>query len=238
MYQGRRILAVVPARGGSKGVKLKNLRPVGGVPLVALAGKVAEQCDFIDRAVVSTDHDEIARVAEGAGLLAPFRRPEALSGDRIGDWDVLTHALQEMETRDGVTYDVVLMLQPTSPSRKPEHVRDCLVKLVAGGFDSVWTVSETDSKGHPLKQFVIGDSDAMEYYDPAGAHIIARQQLKPVYHRNGIAYAITRQCLVEQKSIKGARCGALVIEGPVINIDTEYDLALADFLIGRGLAKI
>lgn len=235
MFEGRRVLAVVPARGGSKGVKLKNLRPVGGVPLVALAGKVAAQCDFIDRAVVSTDHEEIARVAEEAGLAAPFRRPESLSGDRIGDWDVLTNALQEMEARDGATYDVVLMLQPTSPSRKPQHVRDCIAKLVAGGFDSVWTVSETDSKGHPLKQFTIGDGDAMDYYDPAGAHIIARQQLKPVYHRNGICYAVTRQCLLEQKSIKGVRCGALVIPGHVINIDTEYDLALADFLIARGL---
>jgi CMP-N,N'-diacetyllegionaminic acid synthase len=236
MYQGKRVLAVVPARGGSKGVKLKNLRPVGGVPLVALAGKVASQCDFIDRAVVSTDHDEIAKVAEDCGLLAPFRRPESLSGDRIGDWDVLTHALQEMETRDRATYDIVLMLQPTSPSRKPDHVRDCTAKLVSGGFDSVWTVSETDSKGHPLKQFTIAADDAMNYYDPAGAHIIARQQLKPVYHRNGICYAITRHCLVEQKSIKGERCGALVIAGNVINIDTEYDLALADFLIARGLA--
>ncbi len=236
MFKGKRVLAVVPARGGSKGVKLKNLRPVGGVPLVALAGKVAAQCDFIDRAVVSTDHDEIAKVAEGAGLLAPFRRPESLSGDRIGDWDVLTHALKEMETRDGVTYDIVLMLQPTSPSRTPKHVRDCIEKLVSGGFDSVWTVSETDSKGHPLKQFVVKQDGEMDYYDPAGANIIARQQLTPVYHRNGIAYAITRQCLVEQKSIKGVRCGALVIEGNVINIDTEYDLALADFLIGRGLA--
>lgn len=236
MYKGKRVLAVVPARGGSKGVKLKNLRPVGGVPLVALAGKIAAQCEFIDRAVVSTDHDEIARVAEQAGLLAPFRRPESLSGDRIGDWDVLMHALREMETRDGATYDIVLMLQPTSPSRTPKHVRDCTEKLVSGGFDSVWTVSETDSKGHPLKQFVVRPDGEMDYYDPAGAKIIARQQLTPVYHRNGIAYAITRHCLVEQKSIKGTRCGALVIEGNVINIDTEYDLALADFLIARGLA--
>jgi CMP-N,N'-diacetyllegionaminic acid synthase len=236
MFQGKRVLAVVPARGGSKGVKLKNLRPVGGVPLVALAGKVAAQCDFIDRAVVSTDHEEIAKVAEGSGLLAPFRRPESLSGDRIGDWDVLSHALQEMERLDGVTYDIVLMLQPTSPSRKPQHVRACMEKLVTAGFDAVWTLSQTDAKSHPLKQFVVQPDGGMDYYDPAGADIIARQQLKPVYHRNGICYAITRQCLLEQKSIKGARCGALVIEGNVINIDTEYDLALADFLIARGLA--
>src|SRR6476661_10558924 len=100
MIDNRRVLAVVPARGGSKGIKLKNIRSIGGIPLVALAGKVASQVKAIDRAVVSTDHDEIARVAEEAGLAAPFRRPEALSGDRIADWDVLHHALLTMEKID------------------------------------------------------------------------------------------------------------------------------------------
>jgi len=233
MFGSKRVLAVVPARGGSKGIKLKNLRTVGSVPLVALVGQVAEQCEFIDRAVVSTDHEEIARVAVTAGLSAPFFRPESLSGDRIGDWDVLTHALQAMEALDGARYDIVVMLQPTSPSRTSQHVRDTVTRLVEGGFDAVWTVSETDSKGHPLKQLVVDAGGRLDWYDSAGATIIARQQLKPVYHRNGIAYAITRSCLLEQKTIKGARTGALVIDEPVINIDTEYDLELADFLVAR-----
>lgn len=233
MFADRRILAVVPARGGSTGIKLKNLREVGGVPLVTRAANVALALDFIDRAVLSTDHPEIARVGAAAGLEVPFMRPEALSGPTIGDWDVLVHALHEMERLDGATYEVVVMLQPTSPSRTPEHVRSTVERLVEGGFDAVWTVSETDSKGHPLKQHVIGEGGELSLYDPAGAAIVARQQLKPVYHRNGIAYAVTRQCLVEQKTIRGKRTGALVIEGPVANIDTELDLAFADFLLAR-----
>ncbi len=76
---------------------------------------------------------------------------------------------------------------------------------------------------------------ALDYYDPAGAQIIARQQLTPVYHRNGIAYAITRECLTEQKTIKGKRTGALVISGHVVNIDTPFDLKVADFLFSEGL---
>jgi len=234
MFEGRRVLVVVPARGGSKGVKLKNLREVGGVPLVALAGRVAKALPWVDRAIVSTDHEGIARVAEQSGLACPFMRPEDISGAIISDWQVLSHALTEMERIDGVTYDVVVMLQPTSPGRTPEHVTATLAKLVEGGFDAVWTVSETDSKAHPLKQLNVAPEGSLSYYDPAGATIIARQQLTPVYHRNGIAYAITRDCLVAQTSIMGAKPGAVVVEGNLPNIDTELDLDWANFLVARG----
>jgi CMP-N,N'-diacetyllegionaminic acid synthase len=233
MYRTRRVLAVVPARGGSKGIPLKNLRTVGGVPLVGRAGKVANALDWVDRSVVSTDHEEIARTAEAFGLSAPFRRPESLSGPVIGDWDVLDHALRTMEALDGVTYDIILMLQPTSPTRQPADVERTIEVLVDGGFDAVWTVSETDSKSHPLKQFTVAADHVLDYYDPTGAAIVARQQLKPVYHRNGIAYAFTRECIADQKTVKGKRLGAVIIDRPVANIDTELDLEWCEFLLGR-----
>jgi CMP-N,N'-diacetyllegionaminic acid synthase len=233
MHKGKRVLAVVPARGGSKGIPLKNLRTIGGISLVALAARAALAVKEIDRAVVSTDHEGIAAEAERAGLAAPFRRPEDLSGPTIADWDVLHHALLTMEMLDGVEYGIILMLQPTSPSRTPEHVLRSISVLTDGGFDAVWTVSETDSKAHPLKQLAVGPDRELDYYDPAGATIVARQQLKPVFHRNGIAYAFTRECLLEQKTIKGRNTGAFVIEGPLSNIDTELDLAWAEFLFSR-----
>jgi CMP-N-acetylneuraminic acid synthetase len=93
MLKGRRILVVVPARGGSKGIPLKNLRVVAGKSLVAWAGSVASELPYVDRAVVSTDHAAIAETARSAGLAVPFLRPESLSGDRVADWDVLHHAL-------------------------------------------------------------------------------------------------------------------------------------------------
>lgn len=231
MYEGKRILAVVPARGGSKGIKLKNLRPVGGMPMVARVGSIVREINWIDRAVVSTDHDEIARVAEASGLDAPFRRPEALSGDRIGDLDVLIHALVATEAFDGCRYEVVIMLQPTSPLRRSEHVTATIKKLVDEDLDAVWTVSETNPKSHPLKQMVIGADGQMDYYDPAGSQIIARQQLSRVYHRNGIAYGIRRHCLLEQKSIKGEKTGAIVLDGDFISIDTELDISLTEFVM-------
>lgn len=233
MIDGKRVLAVVPARGGSKGIPLKNLRPVGGRPLVALAGDIARAVPEIDRRVVSTDHAEIVRVAGEAGLDAPFLRPEAIAGDRIGDYDVLMHALEVMEKADGVRYDIVVMLQPTSPLRTVDDVSRTIRMLVDGKWDSVWTVSATDSKGHPLKQLTLRTDGTMGYYDPRGAEIIARQQLTPVYHRNGVAYAITRECLMGQGTIKGARSGALVIDGENISIDTEDDIAMVEWVMQR-----
>lgn len=236
MLMDKRVLVVVPARGGSKGIPLKNLREINGVPMVGLVGDVVCKLPWVDRAVVSTDHQKIADVATQHGLNAPFIRPEPISGDRIGDIDVLTHALLATEDDDGTQYDVIVMLQPTSPLRKPEHVEETVKKLLLNGLDAVWTVSETDSKAHPLKQLTL-DDDRLGYYDEAGANIIARQQLATLYHRNGIAYALTRECLLEQKVLKGRSSSALVLDGDFVSIDTEWDIELVEFILSREAAK-
>ena len=232
MIGGRTVLAVVPARGGSKGIPLKNLRKVAGRSLIAHVGRVIREVPEIDRAVVSTDHAAIAQEAENVGIAAPFVRPDSIAGDFIGDLDVLSHALLATEAIDRRTYDIVVMLQPTSPLRTAGEVFATIRMLVEGGWDSVWTVSPTDTKAHPLKQLTVSDG-ALDYYDPSGAEIIARQQMKPVYHRNGVAYAVTRACLLDQRTIKGKRAGALVIEGHHVSIDTEWDLELVEFLLAH-----
>jgi CMP-N,N'-diacetyllegionaminic acid synthase len=232
MIAGAKVLAVVPARGGSKGIPRKNLRTIRGRSLVALAGDVALAVPEIDRRIVSTDDAEIARAAEAAGIDAPFMRPTEIAGDRIGDWDVLAHALQATEQLDATRYDIVVMLQPTSPLRRAEDVSAVIRMLVDGKYDSVWSVSSTDLKAHPLKQLVLREG-RMDYWDERGAQIIARQQLEPVYHRNGVAYAISRDCLLGQKTIKGARTGAYIVAGEHVSIDTEQDIELIEFLLGR-----
>jgi len=224
------VLAVVPARGGSKGIPLKNLREIEGRSLVARVGDVVSAVPEIDRAVVSTDHATIAKVAEAAGIAAPFVRPHAISGDCIGDYEVLVHALEATEVFDRRRYDIIVMLQPTSPLRTPAQVSAAIRMLVEGGWDSVWTVSPTDSKYHPLKQLTVVGSE-LAHYDPAGAKIVARQQLEPVYHRNGVAYAMTRECLLVQKTIMGSKAGALIIDGEHVSIDTEHDLVVAEMML-------
>jgi CMP-N,N'-diacetyllegionaminic acid synthase len=232
MYKDKRILAVVPARGGSKGIPLKNITMLAGKPLLAYTAEVISLLPMLDRAVVSTDHQAIVDVAIQYGLAAPFRRPEDLSADIVADWDVLVHALLTMEQLDTCCYDVIVMLQPTCPLRQPQHVIWVLESLLGGEYDAVWTVSSTDGKSHPLKQLIIKDG-LLDYYDPDGRMVVARQQLQPVYHRNGAAYAITRECLMNKRNIKGDRCGAVVVDEPLANIDTMIDINFAEFLINQ-----
>ncbi|MFC1929762.1 hypothetical protein ACFLW6_02700 [Chloroflexota bacterium] len=145
---------------------------------------------------------------------------------------MLTHALLAVEKEEEKEYDVIVMLQPTSPFRRAEHVWKTVKKLVDSGCDSVLTVSETDSKNHPLKQLLI-DGDRIDYYDKAGKHIIARQQLKPVYHRNGVAYAVTRECLLVQKTTIGRVALAVVVTDPIVNIDTPWDMQFAQWMLSQ-----
>lgn len=200
--------------------------------MVGLVGDIVRELPVIDRAVVSTDHEEIASVAEKHGLDAPFRRPENISGDRIGDIDVLTQALHATEKDDGKIYDIIVMLQPTSPLRKAEHVAATISKLVDDELDAVWTISESDSKAHPLKQLKF-ENGQLDYYENTGAKIIARQQLNPLYYRNGIAYALTRACLLDQQELMGGKTGAVLIDGHVVSIDTEWDIELVEFILSR-----
>lgn len=226
--RNQEILVVVPARGGSKGIPLKNLSTVGGESLISLVAKVINQLPMAHKAIVSTDHKDIADEAVRVGLEVPFLRPVELSGDRISDVDVLTHALKEMERGDRV-YSWIVMLQPTSPLRKVQHVIDTINKLLTCKYDSVLTVSETDSKSHPLKQLRL-ESDRVRYFDDAGKAVVARQQLETLFHRNGIAYGMTRECLLDQKVVIGNICGSVLIHEPVISIDTPLDLAYANWL--------
>lgn len=237
MLKEKRLLAIVPARGGSKGVKLKNIHPLLSRPLISYVGDIVRQANCFDRAIVSTDHPQIAEVARMAGLQVPFFRPEHLSGDRIGDYEVLIHVLEEMERLDGVTYDVVVMLQPTCPLRKPAHVTATVTKLVDEGWDAVWTVSRTDLKYHPLKALAISQDGKLGLFDARGSAIIARQQLEQTYYRNGAAYTFSRRCLLEEKTTLPSHSSAIVVDDPLISIDTLDDFASVERVMQQGFGS-
>ena len=121
------------------------------------------------------------------------------------------------------------MLQPTSPSRTADHIYQVLDKMIDGDYDSVWTISEIDKKYHPLKQIEIKDG-MMRLYDSKGLEIIARQQLSQLYYRNGVAYLIKREVLIDNQSLIGKKPGAIVLDGYFANIDTISDLEIAEKL--------
>ena len=236
MINNKKVLAVIPARGGSKGIKYKNLRKFNNVPLVVIAGKIGLATPEIDQVVVSTDNKKIAQVSKENGIPVPFVRPDELSGDLIGDVPVLKHSLFEMERINKTSYDIIVMLQPTSPLRKVEHVSSTIRLITENNYDSALTISETDSKSHPLKQLEYKDGK-VSFYNKKGSEIVARQELSPVFHRNGIAYAIKRSALIEEGKLIGRNTGANLIKENCISIDTEFDLELTEYLVNASLKK-
>lgn len=230
MFQQKTVLAVVPARSGSKGIPHKNLRPLAGQSLIARAAECLGALPWLDARVISTDSPKYAREAEKHGLAAPFLRPPALSTDGASAVDTMLHALQECEAIYAKRFDIVLIIEPTSPFRRPDDIEAAVALLNESGADSVVSVSPLDTKGHPAKVLRI-ERERVYYYEDRGAGVVARQALEPLFWRNGLCYALTRRCLVEQKAIFTRNTAPLVVPRPVVNIDDPIDFAWAEFLL-------
>ena len=223
MIGKKKIIAIIPARGGSKGIKLKNLKKIKGKTLVTIVGEFVKKIKGIDKSVISTDHPKIAKIAIDSGLTFYSFRSKKLSGDRVSDTKVVLETLLQVEKREKNKYDIVLMLHPTSPLRKIKDVIGAIKLLINKKYDSVWTVSKTDTKYHPYKQLVL-KKNKLSYFSPKGKTIIARQQLSDVYHRNSAAYVVKTDFLKKNKKIFGNNTGAYILKDKQISIDTVQDL--------------
>ena len=226
MFKSKKILAVVMARGGSKGIKLKNLKKLKGKSLVAIASEFCKNMKIFDKSIISTDHTRIGKEGKLNGLEFFFQRPKGISGSLVADEKVLRHALITAEKFFKLKFDIIVSLPPTSPLRKKNDVLKAIKLLIKNKNDSVWTISETESKSHPMKQLIL-NKKKINFYEKKGASIIARQQLSKVYHRNGCAYVITREALLNKKKLFTKNTGYLIIKSPQISIDTLDDLKLA-----------
>lgn len=182
MISGGRVLGLIPARGGSKGVPRKNLRLLGGKPLLQWTAEAARGSRYIDRLVLSTDDDEIAELGLSLGLDVPFRRPADVSSDEASARDVIEHALGHL----GEAFDLLLYLQPTSPFRTTGDIDGCLGRLVASSADSC--VSVTESPAKPDWLFFIGaNSQLIPALEKPPR--LRRQELQVAYELNGAVYA-------------------------------------------------
>ena len=229
MFNGHSVLVVIPARGGSKGIPLKNIAPLAGRPLLDYTTELARTASWADACVVSTDHAKIASIAQKVPGIDVVWRPQELAGDAVGDTDVLKHALKEAVQAHNHLFDIIVMLQPTSPLRTLTDVTRTLELLIEGDADAVWTLSPTDPTFHPLKQLKLSEDNELSFFDPIGIGVIARQQLSAAYHRNGVAYALRSDFLTRADSLyaEGKTLG-VVVDGPHISIDTPEDLALVE----------
>jgi len=237
MYLGKTILAVVPARSGSKGVIDKNLRHIDGVSLIGRAGLCLNQLKWLDSKIISTDSESYILEGKKFHLDAPFIRPKELSNDRATAVDTITHALLESEKAYNTTFDAVLIIEPTSPFRNSKDIENTLKEMVIHDADSSISVSPLNSKYHPLKALKI-TSESISHYIKRGEDITARQQLNRLYIRNGVCYAVTRSHLLEKRSLFSNSTRSYVINREIVNIDDPIDIEWAEYLIKKKLVKL
>ncbi|HVU91349.1 MAG TPA: acylneuraminate cytidylyltransferase family protein [Jatrophihabitans sp.] len=235
------VLAVVPARGGSKGLPGKNVRPLAGLPLIGHSLRAAELVPSVTRCVVSTDSPEIAQVAAGLGGDVPFRRPAELAEDATPMAPVLRHALAAVEEQEGRRYDLVLLLDPTSPARDPAEIEAAVGRLLEHpGWDGVVSVSAPTF--HPVWVGVRDAQDGrLERYFAEGTGVTRRQELDRYLRINGNFY-VWRAAFVRRLENswfdEGVHGMVEIPEARAFAIDYAYEFDLLEALIAQGLINL
>ncbi|MGE4553642.1 MAG: NTP transferase domain-containing protein, partial [Desulfovibrionaceae bacterium] len=225
------IYGFVFARGGSKGVPGKNLRPLGGRPLVARAVETGLACPRIDRMFVSTDDPAIAEAARAAGAEVPFLRPAELAGDKTPERLAWRHAIQALGGPG--SFDVFVSLPCTAPLRAVADVDACLDRFLEGGADTV--IAVTEAAHHPSFNMVrLDDAGYAALAMPLPGGVANRQQAPRLYDITTVAYVTTPEFVLRTDSYFQGRVRTVTVPAErALDIDTELDLAFAEFLLDR-----
>ncbi|MBN2458161.1 acylneuraminate cytidylyltransferase family protein [Candidatus Woesearchaeota archaeon] len=231
MYKNIRVLAVVPARGGSKGIPKKNIIELNGKPLIAWTIEAGKQTTYIDRMIVSTDSKEIAEVAKRFKADVPFIRPDYLSSDTASSVDVLLHAIDYLEEK-GEIYDYIMLLEPTSPLRTTEDIEKSIEMLESNtDAESIVGVAKAESS-HPLFSVTITDSGFIRPFSGEELKHIRRQDIKDVYFLEGTIYTSKIDALRKRKTFYHERTLPYIVERyKQFEVDEETDLVCIEALM-------
>lgn len=225
-------VAIIPARGGSKGLPRKNLRLLAGKPLIAYAIEAALSSKFIGRVVVSTESEEIAQVASQYGAEVPFLRPAELACDNSPEWLVWQHAIRTLETADpSRKIELFVCIPPTSPLRSVGDVDACIQSLRDGDADIVITVKPAERSPY-FNIVVLDQAGYARLLIPSDGAIYRRQEAPPVFDMTTVAYAARPEFVLKAKSMFEGRVKAVVVPPErAVDIDTEMDLRFAEFIL-------
>jgi CMP-N-acetylneuraminic acid synthetase len=237
MSDKKNVLGVITARGGSKGIPGKNIKELGGKPLIAYTIEVAKKSNLITHLIVSTDDEEIAGVCRKYGAEVPFMRPKELAEDATPHLPVMQHAISFMEKKLGIPFAVAVILQPTSPFRLVEDIDTTIAKLIEAGADSAVSLCEMESNVHPMKAKKL-DGDRVIPYCMKEEEGIRRQDLPVAYKRSGAVYAIKRDVLMKSKRLYGDMVvGHVVPKERFVDIDNPLDWVKAEYVLKDLRAK-
>ena len=237
------VLGVVTARGGSKGIPGKNLKQLGGKPLIAYTIEAAITARIFDRLILSTDDPAIASAGRDLGCEVPFLRPAELARDDTPHLPVLQHAVEWLHTHERYRPDVVMILQPTSPLRRPDDIRGALALLDRTGADSVLSVSDVPAHVHPMRMLRVDAADEAVLFvtgEPVRRRINRRQELPPAWLMNGAIYAFRTPVLSASEPSLYGDCTVAYRMDPShsLSIDDEHDWEAAErALAARATAR-
>jgi CMP-N-acetylneuraminic acid synthetase len=232
-----KILGIIPARGGSKGIPHKNMVPLAGRPLLAYTCEAALRSRRLTRVVLSTDDQVMAEVGKAAGVEVPFLRPRELAQDETSSPAVARHAVSWLEQYQGWPADVLVWLQPTSPLRRAPHIDEAIDLFLQMEADTVVSVINVPHRFNPYSIMRLVDGHLQDFWQaPLSFDRYRRQEVPDLYARNGPAVLVTRvQIVMERGSFYGPRVVPyLMDEAASVDIDTPFDLELASFLLTRG----
>lgn len=229
MIENKKILAIIPARGGSKGIPRKNVKAISGKPMIQYTIEAAKECPYIDKVVVSTEDVEIADISMRAGAIVPFSRPEELATDEAKTIDVVMHAVEFYE-RKAERFDIIVLLQPTSPLRNAEDITKALEYFMRNEQRSLVTVSEVSespilmrnfNKENKLEKILEEDSD------------VRRQDMKKFYRINGAIYINKASELNANTSFNDNEMGFVLTQDHGIDVDEPQDLVVAEYYLSQ-----
>ncbi len=231
-----RITAIIPARGGSRRVPRKNIREVAGKPLIAWAIEAGLASRWIDDVVVSTDDEEIARIARQYGAQVPFMRPSHLAASESATLDVLEHAIQTLNKASSPEISICVLLEPTCALRSPAVVDQVIEALLDSGADSSASVCQMPHVFHPAEILSIQHGGLQGYNRETIAPSSRGHQQVPMYVFSAVAYATRASVITDQSSLFGKKCTPVITPwNDYIDIDTEEDLVRADWLLRQRL---
>lgn len=225
MINSKKVLAIIPARGGSKGVPRKNIRNLAGKPLIAWTIEEAKKSKYIDRLILSSENDEIIKTAIKYNCEVPFIRPSKLAQDDTSGIAPILHALEEVKG-----FDYVISLQPTSPLRIAADIDACIEKMIRSNSSACVSVAEPGNS--PYWMYTMNDKGNMAPLIDQGSLILRRQDLPIVYSLNGAIYVAEVNWLQKSKSFLTAETVAFIMpNNRSYDIDTENDFNLCELIM-------
>ena len=223
MINGKSVIAIIPARGGSKGLPGKNIKSLCGKPLIAWSIEAGLGCQYIDEVMVTTDNEEIANISKRFGASVPFIRPFELASDTATSFDVVKHTLDFYNREFNRCFEYVILLEPTSPLRQQNDLQKMLEKIcfMSNEYDAIISLGEVHEHPSIMKKI---EGSEVESYDKEMCMVARRQDNEAVYFPYGVAYILKIETLLSEKSFYPCRTTYYLIERyQCYEIDDMYD---------------